>query len=153
MKPSAKARAVYRAIEKAQSNGLIGLNKAKLSQWCLAAHGMTPAQVDAGIDALMDGEMLHYRKTVVMDRMNGFVYRIVDVAVLADRNAFQRDVDARSRYAITHGRRTKTKVRSFIDDAVAQGDIARAMHLAKIQQRADDLVAEAHKIQQLVATL
>ena len=101
----------------------------------------------------MDGEMLQYRKTVVMDRMNGFVYRIVDIAVLADRNAFQRDVDARSRYAITHGRRTKTKVKSFIDDAVAQGDIARAMHLAKIQQRADDLVAEAHKIQQLVATL
>jgi hypothetical protein len=146
MKPSAKARAVYRAIEKAQSKGAIGLNKATLYQWCRAAYGMSPAQVDGGIDALMDGEMLQYR-------INGFVYRIVDIAVLADRNAFQRDVDARSRYAITHGRRTKTKVRSFIDDAVAQGDIGRAMHLAKIQQRADDLVAEAHEIQHLVATL
>lgn len=152
MTSAAQARAVYRALEKAQARGLLGLDKATLYRWCATSYGMSPKQVGAGIDALMDGEMLKFQKTVVMDRVNGFVYRVVDIAVLADRTAFQRDIDSRSRYAITHGRRTKTKIKSFIDDAIAQGDIHRAMHLSKMQQRADDLVAEAQNLQHLVAT-
>lgn len=153
MTRSAKARAVYRAINKAQAKGMVGLDRASLDRWCAGSYRMTPAQVQAGIDALMDGEMLKFEKTVVMDRLNGFRYRIVDIAVLADRTAFQREFVTRLRYAVTHGERSKTKILSFIDDAIDQGDTRRAMHLAKMQQRADDLVTEARNLQQLVATL
>lgn len=153
MTAAMKARAVYRAIEKAQARGLVGLDKDSLHRWCASSHGMTPSQVDSGIAALMEGEMLKYQKTLIMDRINGFRYRIVNVAVLADRTAFQRDVDSRTRYAITHGRRTKTKIKSFIDDAIAHGDVHRAVHLSRMHDRADDLVSEAQNLQHLVATL
>jgi hypothetical protein len=147
-----KARAVYRALEKTQSRGLLGLSKTELQRACRISHSMSPSQVESGLAALGDGEMLKYAKTVVTDRVNG-KYRIVDVAVLADRNAWQRDVDYRTKWAITLGRRTKTRIKSFIDDAVTQGDTTRAMALANIDQRADDMIANAQHLRALARTL
>lgn len=153
MNPAMKARAVYRTIQKAQAHGHIGLDKGQLEKACRASYGMSPSQVQSGLDALMDGEMLKYAKTVVIDRLNGNRYRIVDIAVLTDRTAWQRDIDHRTRYAITHGRRTKTRIKSFIDDAIATGDTPRAMVLANINQRADDLILHAQQLKALASTL
>lgn len=148
-----KARAVYRALETARRNGVVGLNKKQLQKWCASAHSMTPAQVEKGIEALVEGEMLNYDKTVVMDWINGHVYRIVDVSVLAERMAFQRDIDRRTRYTITQVRRTRVKASSLMDDAFAQGDIKRAVELGKVLQRADDVITEVKDLQRLVGAL
>lgn len=151
MTAAAKARAVYRVLESARNRGLLGLDKPTLYRWCAASYGMTPVQVNSGIRALRDGEMLKHDRTITMDYLNGHLYRVVNVSSLEERNTAHREIERNSKTAITYTKHAKTMIKSLSDNAIADGDILYAMDLAKMTVRADQLLGEAEHLLALVA--